>query len=469
MISADLVVENCRQLATCGGPVPKRGAGLADVGLVEKAWVASSRGRIVFVGRERAFRARVQPKSRAARIEASGLVALPGFLDSHTHLPFAGSRVEEFRLRLKGATYQELAARGMGIQTTVAATRRATRRELLSLCLSRLDQMLLHGATTVEAKSGYGLNLKDEIKQLEVLRAAAAVHPVDIVPTFMGAHDIPKEYKGRKNAYIELLIGRILPAVKKRGLAEFFDVFCEEGVYSIEETRRLAEAAERAGFKVRLHADEFAALGGAALAAEVGASSADHLLNITPEGIKALSGSETVATLLPGVSFFLMSDKRAPARRLIDEGAVVALASDFNPGSSMVGSMLFVLQLGVYLLRMSIEEAINAVTANAAFALRRHESVGTIEPGKKMDLLLCDVPDYSSLVYQLGTNPIRHVIKNGRVVVRDARRRLEEFRGYARNAVPDLAHQLAAERQTAMMVRSSPVGAAFRKSARSFK
>jgi imidazolonepropionase len=422
MISADLIIENCRQLATCAGPVPKRGAALGDVGLLEKAWVASSRGRVVFVGREKAFRAQVQPNTRAARVDASGLVGLPGFVDSHTHLPFAGSRVGEFRLRLQGFTYQQLAAKGMGIQTTVAATRKATRAELLALCLSRLDRMLLHGATTVEAKSGYGLNLRDEVKQLEVLRQAAGRHPVDIVPTFMGAHDIPKEYRDRKDAYISLLIDKVMPAVKRRGLAEFFDVFCEEGVYSIAETRRLAEAAKQAGFMIRIHADEFAALGGAALAAEVGAASADHLLNITPEGIRALAGSETVATFLPGVSFFLMTDRRAPARQLIEEGAAVALASDFNPGSSMVGSMLFVLQLGVFLLKMSIEEAINAVTANSAFALRRHASVGSVEIGKKSDLLLCDAPDYSSLVYELGTNPIRHVIKNGRVVVRDGQR-----------------------------------------------
>ena len=422
MIPADLVVENCRQLATCRGPVPKRGAALTDIGLLEKAWVAAWRGRVVFVGGEKAFRRQVGPGKGARRVDAGGLVGLPGFVDSHTHLPFAGSRVEEFRLRLQGATYQQLAAKGMGIQTTVAATRQATRAELLALCLSRLDRMLLNGATTVEAKSGYGLNLKDEVKQLEVLRAADGRHPVDIVPTFMGAHDIPKEYRNKKSDYIALLIDRIIPAVKKRGLAEFFDVFCEEGVFSVEETRRLAEAAQRAGFKIRIHADEFAALGGAALAAAVGAASADHLLSITPEGIQALAGSETVATLLPGVSFFLMTDRRAPARQLIEAGAIIALASDFNPGSSMVGSMLFVIQLGVFLLRLGIEEAINAATANAAFALRRHASVGSVEIGKKMDLLLCDAPDYPSLVYQLGINPIRHVIKDGRRVVRDGRR-----------------------------------------------
>ena len=421
MISADLVVQNCRRLVTCRGPIPKRKALLRDVGPAERIWIASSKGEIVFIGKEKDFRKSVRPGRSAVRIDAGALVGLPGFVDSHTHLPFAGNRVEEFRLRLQGYTYQQLAAKGMGIQTTVEATRQATEEELLSLCLERLDRMLLSGTTTVEAKSGYGLNLRDELKQLRVLKEAARGHPVDIVPTFMGAHDIPKEYKSRKSAYIDLLISKIIPEVSRRKLAEFFDIFCEEGVYSVEETRRLTEAAKRAGFKIKIHADEFSALGGAELAAEVGAASADHLISITEEGIRTLSRSKTAATLLPSVSFFLMLEKKAPARRLIDAGAALNLASDFNPGSSMVGSMLFVLQLGVYLLKMSIEEAINAVTANAAYALRRHESVGSLEVGKKMDMLLCDVPDYAFLVYELGFNPIRHVIKNGRVVVRDGR------------------------------------------------
>jgi imidazolonepropionase len=422
MISADLVVENCRQLVTCRGPIPKRKSALRDIGLAERVWIASSRGQIVFVGKEKDFRRSVRPEREAVRIDAGALVGLPGFVDSHTHLPFAGNRVEEFRLRLEGCTYLELAAKGMGIQTTVKATRRATKKELLSLSLARLDRMMQSGATTVEAKSGYGLNLRDEIKQLEVIKAAARRHPVDIAATFMGAHDIPKEYKTRKNAYIGLLIDKIIPEVSRRKLAEFFDIFCEKGVYSVEETRLLIEAAKRAGFKIRIHADEFSPLGGAELAAEVGAASADHLISITEEGIRSLSRSETAVTLLPSVSFFLMLEKRAPARRLIDAGAALNLASDFNPGSSMVGSMLFVMQLGVYLLKMSVEEAINAVTANGAYALRRHDSIGSLEAGKKMDMLLCDVPSYASLIYELGWNPIRHVIKTGRVVVRDGRR-----------------------------------------------
>lgn len=422
MISADLVVANCRQLLTLAGPIPKRKRSLREVGLQEKAWLASSRGRIVFVGQEKDFKARVKVERKAVRLDAGGLVGLPGFVDSHTHLPFAGSRVNEFQLRLKGFTYEELAKKGLGIQTTVKATRRATKSELVRLCLSRLDAMLLNGATTVEAKSGYGLNLKDEIKQLEALREAGRKHPVDIVPTFMGAHEVPREYRGRKSAYLNFLLRRVLPEVKRKKLAEFFDVFCEEGVFSLEETRRLAEGAKRAGLKVRIHADEFTPLGGAELASEIGAFSADHLINVTPEGIRRLARSDTAATLLPGVSFFLMLDKKAPARRLIEEGVIVSLASDFNPGSSMVSSMLFVLQLGVFLLRLTVEEAINAVTANAAFALGKHEEIGSLEPGKKTDLLLCELPDYASLAYHFGVNPVRYVVKNGRVVVKDGRR-----------------------------------------------
>ena len=422
MRPADLVVENCLQLLTCGGPIPKRKGALGDTGLVINAWVASHRGRISFVGQEKDFKRSVRLEDRAVRIDGSGLVCLPGFVDSHTHLPFAGSRVKEFKLRLEGLTYQELAARGMGIQTTVRATRSASKRDLLSLCLDRLDRMLLNGTTTIEAKSGYGLNLDDEVKQLEVLREADRRHPVDIVSTFMGAHDVPKEYRGRKKAYIDLLIKKIIPEIKKRKLAEFFDIFCEKGVFSIEETRRLASEAKRAGFRIRVHADEFSPHCCAILAAELGASSADQLINITPQGIKKIAQSDTVATLLPGVSFFLMLEKKAPARELIEAGAVVSLATDFNPGSSAISSMLFILQLGIFLLKMGIEEAINAVTSNAAYALGRQKQVGSLEVGKKMDLLLCDVSDYSSLVYELGSNPILYVIKNGKLAVRDGRR-----------------------------------------------
>lgn len=422
MIRADLVVRDCAELLTCRGPLPKRKDALRDCGLIEKGWIASFQGRIVFAGTEPEFRNEVVAGDDAVWIDGRGLVALPGFVDSHTHLPFAGDRIREFGLRLQGWTYTQLAEQGMGIRTTVEATRAASREELTGLCLRRLDWMLLQGATTVEAKSGYGLNFDDEIKQLEVLAEVDRLHPVDVVPTFMGAHDIPPEFRDRTDAYVDFLTEKLMPAVRERRLADFFDVFCERGVFSLEETRRLVRAAQRAGFGIKIHSDEFAALGATELAAEVGAVSAEHLIQITPSGIRALAGSRTVALLLPGVPFFLMLDKRPPARDLIDAGAAPALASDFNPGSSMVGSMLFVLQLGVFTLRLTVEEALNACTANGACAVGRQAEVGSLEPGKKMDVILCDVPGYAHLVYELGANPVRHVIKNGRPVVQDGRR-----------------------------------------------
>ncbi len=421
MKSADLAVLGCEQLVTCRGQIPKRKDSLQDVGVIENGCIASYQGKIVFIGDERKFNEEVRLEENGVRVNGKGLVGLPGFVDSHTHLPFAGTREQEFVLRLKGYTYQQLAEKGLGIQTTVKATRQASKEELVSLCLSRLDRMLLHGSTTVEGKSGYGLNFEDEVKQLEALQEANSLHPIDIVPTFMGAHEIPQEFKSKKSEYIDLLINQILPKVKENNLAEFFDVFCEEGVYSIEETRKLVRAAKDAGLKIRIHADEFSPLGGAQLAAEEGASSADHLINITDEGIQKLAKSQTVATLLPAVSFFLMLEKKAPVRKLIERGAVVALATDFNPGSSMTESMLFVLQLAVFTMKMSIEEAINAATANAAYALSRHEDVGSLELNKKMDLVLCDAPNYPSIVYHLGINPIQHVIKNGKLAVKDGK------------------------------------------------
>jgi imidazolonepropionase len=422
MISADCVVAGCRELLTCAGSLPKRKAAMRDLGVIENGWVAASKGVIVFVGTEEEFREQVNPGPEAVTVDGAGLVGLPGLVDAHTHLPFAGDRAREFGLRLQGWTYQQLAERGMGIQTTVKATRAASLDELLKLSLVRLDRMLLSGTTTVEAKSGYGLNLEDEVKQLEVLRDLGALHPIDIVPTFMGAHDVPPEYRDKRQDYIGLLVETLIPEVGKRGLAEFFDIFCEPGVFSLEETRRLAGAAKAAGFGLKVHADEFVTQGGAELAAELGAVSAEHLIAVSEQGIARLGASDTAAILLPGVSFFLMLDKRAPARRLIDAGAAVALATDFNPGSSHLSSMLFVLQLGVFTLGLTVEEAVNACTGNSAYAVNRHNAVGSLEAGKKMDLLLCDIPGYVSLAYELGRNPVRTVLKNGRVVVVDGRR-----------------------------------------------
>ncbi|MBE3125429.1 MAG: imidazolonepropionase, partial [Acidobacteria bacterium] len=289
MTSADCVVAGCRELLTCAGPLPKRKEALRDLGVIENGWVASSKGIIVFVGTEDEFLAQVLPEPDAVTVDGQGMVALPGFVDAHTHLPFAGDRAREFGLRIQGWTYRQLAERGMGIQTTVKATRAASLDDLLALCLRRLDRMLLTGTTTVEAKSGYGLNLEDEVKQLEALRDLDALHPVDIVPTFMGAHDVPPEYRDRREEYIQLLVDTLIPEVGRRGLAEFFDIFCEPGVFSLEETRRLVGTAKAAGFKIKVHADEFVTLGGAELAAEVGATSAEHLIAVSDEGITRLA------------------------------------------------------------------------------------------------------------------------------------------------------------------------------------
>lgn len=421
MIYADIVVTDIVQLVTCAGQAPRTGERMKDVGLIERAWVAGHQGKIVFVGQEKEFREKVQLTDKAKVIEASGLVGLPGLVDSHTHLPFAGEREKEFSLRISGYSYQQLAQMGLGIQTTVKATRAISPDELKKICLKRLETMLLNGATTIEAKSGYGLNFDDEIKQLEVLKELNSAQPVSIVPTFMGAHEIAPEYKNNRRAYLDLLKKEIMPEVKKRGLAEFFDIFCEPTVFNLEETRELATEALNLGYKLKIHADEFVPIGGTELAVELGARSVEHLINITPEGIDKLSKSQTVATLLPGVSFFLMMEKKAPARELLDKGAIVALATDFNPGSSHLMSMLFVLQLGVFTLRMTVEEAINACTINAAYAIDRHQQVGSIEPGKDFDLILCDMSSYISLAYELGRNPVKMVLKHGQVVVEDGR------------------------------------------------
>jgi imidazolonepropionase len=421
MKKADFVVAGCRQIVTCGGGAPKRKEALAAVDVIEDGWLAASAGRIVFAGPEAAFRTEVDVVEGATRIDGGGLVALPGFVDAHNHLPFAGDRAEEFSLRLRGWTYQQLAEKGLGIKTTVGATRRATLEELTALCLERLDRMLLHGTTTAEAKSGYGLNLADEIKQLEAVRAAGRVHPVELVATFMGAHDVPVEYLSKKEDYIDLLVHEIMPEIRRRNLARFFDVFCEKGVYTLAETERLVQAAGAAGFGIKIHADEFVPLGGTELAAAVGAVSAEHLIAITDAGIRALAASGTVAVILPGVPFFLRLASKAPARRLIEAGAIVALATDFNPGTSMTESMLFILQLGVFTHGLSIEEALNAATINGACALRLQGELGSLEIGKKMDTVLCDLPSYEHLAYHLGINPVKHVIKSGRLVVEDGR------------------------------------------------
>ncbi len=419
-----LLVENLGEVATPLGSTPRCGAEQGRVARLPGTEVLCQDGRIVFVGpreeRLRRFGELPHPADTPGveRLDGRGGTLVPGFVDPHTHLPWAGSREEEFAARLAGKTYQEIAAAGGGILSTVAATRRASEEELVENVRRRLDLMLACGTTTAEAKSGYGLALDAEMKQLRAIARAAAAHPVDLVPTLLAAHEVPAEHRGERGRYVDIVCREIVPAVAESGLARFCDVFCEEGVFSAEESRRVLAAGAAAGLLPRLHADEFADSGGARLAAELGALSADHLMAVSAPGIEALAAAGVTAVLLPGTSFFLMKDRYAPARRLIAAGVPVALATDCNPGSSYTESMPMIVTLAVLKLGLSIEESLTAATLNAACSLALGEEIGSVEEGKRADLLLLAAPNLLHLVYHYGVNPVAAVVKGGRVAHR---------------------------------------------------
>ncbi len=348
-------------------------------------------------------------------IDASGKAVLPGFVDSHTHFVFGGYRPEEFSWRVRGDSYMDIMRRGGGIVNTVKATRAATQEELFEAGRQRLDSMLSFGVTTVEGKSGYGLDYDTEIKQLEVLAELDRQHPVDVVRTFLGAHAVLPEYKGREDAFIDMLIREVLPVVAERRLAEFCDVFCEQGVFSVEQSRRLLRKAQEFGLGVTLHADEIVQLGGAELAAELGAVSADHLLQASDAGIQAMADAGVVATLLPGTAFSL-KEPYARARDMIDHNCAVALATDMNPGSCFTESIPLIFALAVLYMGMRIEEAVTAFTINGATAVGRADRIGSLDVGKQGDIVILEFPSYSFIPYHLGVNTVETVIKNGVVV-----------------------------------------------------
>jgi len=405
MIEADLSVTGISELATPIGGAPRLGRDLGRLHVIEDAALAAQAGRIVFVGTREEHDQAVTLVPGAQRVDAAGGTVLPGFVDAHTHLPFSGWREREFDERLRGATYSEIAARGGGILSTVDETRAADGGRLARDVHARLDDMLRLGTTTVEAKSGYGLTVDDELKQLRALATAAADHPVELVPTFLGAHTIPREFRDDRAGYLDLLVREILPAVVEEGLAEYADAFVD----ALE--RRFSVM-----LGVRLHADQLADDGAAALAAELGAASADHLEYASDAGIEALARAGTSGVLLPAATFFLMTDARPPGRKLVEAGVPVVVATDFNPGSCPTESMGAALWFACLTAGLTVDEAIAASTLNAAHALGRAAEIGSLEPGKRADLVVHDVPNRYHLVYRFGVPRVAQVIVGGKVV-----------------------------------------------------
>ncbi len=409
----DFVIRHIRNLVTPIGPAPRCGARQRDVRTINDAAVASGDGRIVFVGRDADCDANISATPGAVVLDARGRTVVPGFVDPHTHVVFAGDRREELRRRLAGATYAEIAAAGGGIVETVRATREASEDDLAGQTRARLDEMLRAGTTTAEAKSGYGLATETELKMLRVIRRLNNEQPIDLVPTFLGAHEIPVEYRDRRRAYIDLLVREMIPAVAGGQLATWCDVFCETGVYTPDESREILEAGARAGLRSRIHADELARSGGAQVAADVGARSADHLLFADREDAGRMARAGVVATLLPIAAFFLKMGRFAPARMLIDAGVAVALATDLNPGGGFSPSMPFAMTLACFAMGMTFEEALTAATLNAAYAIDRHEEVGSLETGKLMDAVI--VGGEAVDLLRVGAPVIEAVVKRGRV------------------------------------------------------
>ncbi|MGQ9565767.1 MAG: imidazolonepropionase [Candidatus Bathyarchaeales archaeon] len=411
----DLLVLNAEELVTLkgGSKKPFIGKQMTNLGAIRHGGLAINNGKIVAIGKTPKIRSQFEGNQL---IDASGKLVMPGFIDPHTHLVFAGSREKEFELRIKGASYLEIFRRGGGILQTVWETRKASLSQLVEACEKTLDAMLAHGTTTVEAKSGYGLCLKDEIKILEAIKRLNRQHPISIVPTFMGAHAVPQEYEGRAEDYVELVSDKMIPKIAEKKLAEFCDVFCEKGVFNLEQSRKILQSGKKHGLKPKIHADELSQLGGTELAAEVGAISAEHMLFSSEDGLKALAKHGTIAVLLPAASFSLMINRYAEARKIIALNVPVALGTDYNP-SCWVESMQMVIAFACRELKMLPAEAITATTINAAHAIGRAGELGSLEVGKRADIQILNVANHNFLGYRFGTNMVDMVIKNGVLVV----------------------------------------------------
>lgn len=411
----DLIVTRCGQLLTLEGPAggPRRGKDLSEIGLIPNGTLAASRGRIAVAGSYDEVMARVKPSEGCVEIDAEGAVVTPGFVDCHTHTVFAAYRLDEYEQRVRGVPYHEIARAGGGIAKSVSDLRKTPEDALFETSLRRLEGCLRHGSTTIEIKSGYGLDLDHELKQLRVIRELARACPALIVPTFLGAHAVPPEYRERREEYIQLVIRKMIPAVAAEGLAEFIDIFSEVGVFETAEAERILRAGMAAGLKARVHADELYDTSSAGMAVRVGAVSADHLKQISPDGISRMAESSVVGVLLPGTSFGLPTLEFAPAREMINRGMAVAIATDFNPGSSPSESMPMMIAIACSHMRLSPAEAISAATYNAAFVVSREREVGSLEPGKRADFLVLDCEDYREIPYRFGINPVRRVFIEG--------------------------------------------------------
>ena len=411
----NLALVNIKQLVTvsANGKRMKTGPEMQSIGVIENAAVLVANDAITWIGRMEDLS--MSSIKEAEILDCLDMIVLPGFVDPHTHLVFAGSRENEFAMRSSGATYREIAERGGGILSTVREVRAASKKDLKKTARWYLNALLRHGTTTVEIKSGYGLDMDSEVKLLETINELIAEEVITIVPTFLGAHAIPPEYVGKKDQYVRLIIEKMIPYVAKKHLSVFCDAFFEQGYFDGTDCRSIFAAATAAGMIPKLHADELTSCGGAELAAEVNAISADHLEHISDVGISALATTGTVGILLPGVSFFL-NNPHAPARKMIDASVPVALASDFNPGSCMTYSMPLMMTIACTQMRMSPEEVITASTLNAAAALNMSHEIGSIEKGKKADMIVLDIPNYKFLPYHFGENHVHRVVKNGVVL-----------------------------------------------------
>jgi imidazolonepropionase len=411
----NLFVKNISQLVTVAarGKTVKTGADMRDLGVLTDAGVLCREGKIAWAGPMREWQGGLPPD--VPELDAGGMTVLPGFVDSHTHMMFAGSREKEFALRSGGATYQQIAEQGGGILSTIGHVRAAGKKALKRQTVRYMNAMMRSGTTTVEIKSGYGLDMDSEIKMLEAIAELRSEELMDVVPTFLGAHAVPPEYKGRTGDYVALLVDTIIPYVGRKKLARFCDVFCERGYFGVEDAERVLGAARSWGMDLKVHADELTPMGGAELAARLGAVSADHLEQVSPGGITAMKEAGVVAGLLPGVSFFL-NHGYAPARALIDGGVAVAIASDFNPGSCMSWSMPMMMTIACTQMHMTPEEAITASTLNGAAALGLSGEIGSIEVGKRADIIVAEVPDYRFIPYHFGANHVRTIIKSGTIL-----------------------------------------------------